>query len=165
MPNASLTIDGTEVIKKENGVVSLKNTNADTSLSFPANHAGIKAALNASGDAPIYACRAWVNFDGTNAFSPNPSTSAIRDSGNVSTVADNGTGDYTVNFETAMPDNDYVVAACGRHWNGVSDYGYNVCIQTTDGDTNVTPSSVRITTHQSNTSLQDSPVVSVAIFR
>ena len=149
----------------ETDEISLDSATNTSNISFDANHAGIKTALNASGDAPIYACRAWVNFDGTNAFSPNPSTSAIRDSGNVSTVADNGTGDYTVNFETAMPDNDYVVAACGRHWNGVSDYGYNVCIQTTDGDTNVTPSSVRITTHQSNTSLQDSPVVSVAIFR
>lgn len=162
MSNASLTIDGTEVIKKENGVVSLKNTNADTSLSFPANHAGIKTALNASGDAPVYACRAWVNFDGT---TNTAGFCTIRDSGNVSTVADNGTGDYIVNFETAMPDNDYVVAACGRHWNGVSDHGFNVCIQTTDGDTNVTPSSVRITTHQASSTLQDSPIVSVAIFR
>ena len=102
MPNASLTIDGTEVITKENGVVSLKNTNADTSLSFPANHAGIKTALKASGDAPIYACRAWVNFNGTG-------TVAIGDSGNVSSITDNGTGDYTVNFTTAMPNANYAV--------------------------------------------------------
>src|SRR6056300_1070778 len=114
MPNASLTIDGTEVIKKENGVVSLKNTNADTSLSFPANHAGIKAALNASGDAPIYACRAWVNFDGNNAFSPNPSTSAIYDSGNVSSINLEGTGYYTINFTTAMPDANYAVVITGE---------------------------------------------------
>ena len=63
-------------------------------------------------DAPVYACRAWVNFDGTNAFSPNPSTSAIRDSGNVSSIYQNGTGQYTVNFATAMPDANYAVAGC-----------------------------------------------------
>lgn len=111
MPNASLTIDGTEVIKKENGVVSLKNTNADTSLSFPANHAGIKAALNASGSAPVYACRAWVNFDGT---TNTAGFCTILDGGNVSTVADNGTGDYTVNFTTAMPSYDYAVVVTGE---------------------------------------------------
>jgi len=54
-----------------------------------------------------YLCRAWVNFDGTGAFSPNPSTTKIRASGNVSSITDNGTGDYTVNFTTAMPDANY----------------------------------------------------------
>jgi hypothetical protein len=63
--------------------------------------ARITDALNASGSAPIYACRAWVNFDGTG-------TPAIRGSGNVSSITDNGTGDYTVNFTTAMPDANYV---------------------------------------------------------
>lgn len=45
-------------------------------------------------------CRAWVNFNGT-------STVAIRASFNVSSITDNGTGDYTVNFTTAMPDANY----------------------------------------------------------
>ena len=53
-----------------------------------------------SGTAPIYMCRAWVNFNGTG-------TVAIRASGNVSSITDNGTGDYTVNFATAMPDVNY----------------------------------------------------------
>jgi hypothetical protein len=53
-----------------------------------------------SGSAPIYGARAWVNFDGTG-------TPAIRASGNVSSITDNGTGDYTVNFTTAMPDVNY----------------------------------------------------------
>lgn len=62
--------------------------------------ARITTALNATGSAPIYACRAWVNFNGTG-------TVAIRASGNVSSITDNGTGDYTVNFATAMPDANY----------------------------------------------------------
>ena len=66
-----------------------------------------KSALNASGSAPIYACRAWVNFNGTG-------TVAIRASGNVSSITDNGTGSYTVNFTTAMPDTNYSVVGMSR---------------------------------------------------
>ena len=47
-----------------------------------------------------YSCRAWVNFNGTGAV-------AIRASGNVRDITDNGTGDYTVNFTTAMSDANY----------------------------------------------------------
>ena len=50
--------------------------------------------------ATAYGCRAWVNFNGTG-------TVAIRGSGNVSSITDNGTGDYTVNFTTSMPDANY----------------------------------------------------------
>lgn len=62
----------------------------------------LREAFNASGSAPVYACRAWVNFNGTGTLS-------IRDSGNVSSVTDNGTGDYTINLATAMPDTNYGV--------------------------------------------------------
>ena len=61
----------------------------------PAKMSGAQA-----GSAPAYAARAWVNFDGTG-------TPAIRASGNVSSITDNGTGDYTVNLTTAMPDVNY----------------------------------------------------------
>lgn len=54
--------------------------------------------------AVAYGCRAWVNFNGTG-------TVAIRASGNVTSITDNGTGDYTVNFTTAMPDVNYAVVA------------------------------------------------------
>lgn len=54
-----------------------------------------------------YKCRAWVNFNGNG-------TASIRASGNVSSVTDNGTGDYTVNFNTAMPDANYsIMGAAG----------------------------------------------------
>jgi hypothetical protein len=61
----------------------------------------INANFNVSGSAPKYACRAWVNFDGTTG----PGT--IRASGNVSSVTRNATGDFTVNFATAMPDANF----------------------------------------------------------
>lgn len=59
-----------------------------------------------TGSAPIYGVRAWVNFNGTG-------TVAIRASGNVSSITDNGIGDYTVNFTTAMPDANYAVGLGG----------------------------------------------------
>jgi hypothetical protein len=67
--------------------------------------ARITDALNASGSAPIYACRAWVNFNGTT------SPGTIRASGNVSSVTRVGTGNYTVNFATAMPDANFAANA------------------------------------------------------
>ena len=67
----------------------------------------LRGALNASGNAPIYACRAWVNFNGTG-------TVAIRGSGNVSSITDNGVGDYTVNFTAAMQDINYSVVGSGN---------------------------------------------------
>jgi len=63
----------------------------------------VKDSLNATGIAPIYACRAWVNFDDTG-------TVAIRDSGNVSSITDLGNGAGIVNFSTNMPDTNYSVA-------------------------------------------------------
>jgi len=75
------------------------NTNVITPLRM-------REGFNASGSAPVYACRAWVSFNGTG-------TVAIRGSGNVSSITDNGTGDYTVNFTTAMSDANYsAVASC-----------------------------------------------------
>ena len=62
-----------------------------------------------SGIYATYGCRAWVNFDGSTA-----SPSTRRGSGNVSSVTKNGTGDYTLNFASAMPDANYaVVFGCG----------------------------------------------------
>lgn len=81
-----------------------------------ANAPGAKAALNAAGSAPIYACRAWVNFNGTG-------TVAIRASGNVSSVTDNGAGDYSINFSVAMIDANY--AAIGTAGDDVSSTGAN----------------------------------------
>lgn len=67
----------------------------------------LRNALNANGNAPIYACRAWVNFNGTG-------TVAIRGSGNVSGITDNGVGKFTVNFTTSMPDANYFVGTSAK---------------------------------------------------
>ena len=66
----------------------------------------IKTQMNAPGAAPMFACRAWVNFDGTGAVGTNQT---IRKGGNVASVFKNGTGDYTINFSEAMPDEKYAL--------------------------------------------------------
>ena len=66
--------------------------------------------FNVTGSAPVYACRAWVNFDGNGP--------TIRDSGNVSSITDVSTGRFTVNFATSMPDNDYALAGSGDNSGG-----------------------------------------------
>lgn len=64
------------------------------------------AGLNASGTAPIFACRAWVNFKGTG-------TVTINGAGNVYAITHNATGDYTIYFTTAMPDANYAMSMDG----------------------------------------------------
>jgi hypothetical protein len=106
------------------------------------------------GTAPLYMCRAWVNFNGTG-------TVAIRASGNVSSITDNGTGDYTVNFTTALADANYAVVTGGSgdiSGGGSPRQGPNA------SDTRGT-SSVRVRTALDNTVLGDWFAVDVAIFR
>ena len=92
--------------------IAAPNSNTDRTLTLPDSSGTMATAestlsqFNASGSAPVYACRAWVNFNGTG-------TVAIRASGNVSSITDNGAGDYTVNFTTAMPDNNYATNLSG----------------------------------------------------
>jgi hypothetical protein len=98
--------------------IASPNSNSDRILNLPDSAGTLATAestltqFNASGSAPVYACRAWVNFNGTG-------TVAIRASGNVSSITDRGTGAYTINFTTAMPDANYSVV--GTAWyDGVS---------------------------------------------
>lgn len=65
-----------------------------------ANAAPVKTALNASGSAPIYGCRAWVSFDA------GPPV-VVRSSGNVASVVRNSSGNFTVTFTTAMANANY----------------------------------------------------------
>jgi hypothetical protein len=104
-----------------------------------------------SGTAPIYGCRAWVNFNGTGVV-------AIRASGNVSSITDNGVGDYTVNFTTAMPDANYSVSGT----TGVSTVDSFVSLSAATAQT---ASAVRIATVNSASALTDNSQVHVQIHR
>jgi hypothetical protein len=102
--------------------------------------------------ATAYACRAWVNFNGTG-------TVAIRASGNVSSITDGGVGIYTVNLTTAMPDADYAtVIAASRP-------ATDITIVSARGAAAQTVSSTALVTANSALALTDSANVYVAIFR
>lgn len=103
-----------------------------------------------------YGCRAWVNFNGT-------STVAIRASGNVTSITDNGTGDYTVNFTTAMPDNNYSVAGSCIGGGGSTNQGQFIGAAATT--TGTSASSVRLTVKYFNGSNNDVDAISVQVFR
>jgi hypothetical protein len=109
----------------------------------------ITAALNATGSAPIYACRAWVNFNGTG-------TVAIRASGNVSSITDSGTGDYYVNFTTPIVDVNYASVATG---------GLNRVMSVYSDPVQSTVNRVRLNSRDGAATLVDSDIVSLAIFR
>ena len=105
-----------------------------------------------SGTAPNYMCRAWVNFNGT-------STVAIRASGNVTSITDNGTGDYTINFTTAMPDANYAITGAGGE-GGTTGMG-----QRTPSIGTVSTSSVRIVSINQDATYTDPVYCCISIFR
>ena len=76
-------------------------------------------AIGTGGISQARIAKAWVNFNGT-------STVAIRTSYNVSSITDDGTGKYDVNFSTAMSDNDYSVVSDGRY-NTADSAGSSIC--------------------------------------
>lgn len=113
--------------------------------------AGLKNHLNASGNAPIYACRAWVNFNGTGVV-------AIRASGNVSSITDNGVGNYTINFTTALPDSNYAVSYSAGQLGGGQHAGKLLSLSA---------GSVNVYQEQDNSNsypASDSAIVTVAVF-
>ncbi len=94
--------------------------------------------------AVAYGCRAWVNFNGQG-------TVAIRSSGNVTSIADNGTGEYTVTLTNAMPDANYAPVA--------SDFFYGETITGV-----LTTTTFKVYTYNQGASVDPSAVY-VAVFR
>ena len=111
----------------------------------------ITTALNATGSAPIYAARAWVNFNGTG-------TVAIRAAGNVSSITDNGTGVYYVNFTTNMPDANYAVVATNKQRGGVT-------LDTTISTGSTAVSNIEVYSLSAGSTTYDSDQICVTIFR
>ena len=142
----------TEILTESSGAVSLKNTAIDSSVTMSANQSAVKTALNASGSAPIFACRAWVNLDGTG-------TVAIRDSGNVSSITDNGTGDYTVNFTTAMSDANYAITQIYKPDNLSASAATRMLFLSSQSS-----GSFNVTTRAMSGSATDYPILCFAIF-
>ncbi|CAB4141645.1 hypothetical protein UFOVP420_24 [uncultured Caudovirales phage] len=156
------------IINSDDGVVSgssgLKTTGGNDGITNFQQNGTTQATITAAGlfqfnsgygsVATAYGCRAWVNFNGT-------STVAIRASGNVTSITDNGTGDYTVNFTTAMPDANYTMAGSLE---GTSDPGS--VFPYTAGGTGTAPTLVTTTQYRMRTTLStDANFISVAFHR
>lgn len=94
--------------------------------------------------------KAWVNFNGTG-------TVAVRASFNVSSITDNGTGDYTINFTSALSDANYDSHVTPS---GTASIGFNA-----DTTTPRTTSALRVRTVNSSFVLTDDAVICVTVFR
>ena len=129
----------------------MSSLQVDNIQSYNANPPVIKSS---SGAEVGTFCRAWVNFNGTG-------TVAIRQSFNVSSITDNGVGDYTVNFATAMVDANYCVSYTGGFKPGVDGRTCNVV----NSDAAQTTSAIRLKTQLVDASTCDTDRCNVAIFR
>ena len=143
---------GSDTISFTEGGTQVGEFDSSANLKFNSGYGSVATA---------YGCRAWVNFNGT-------STVAIRASGNVTSITDNGTGDYTVNFTTAMPDANYCVDAAVSC--RTSPAGTLIIQISSSGATTapVTPttSAVRLAVFERSTgNSTDAEYVSSAIFR
>lgn len=155
---------GTTVSSIVSTTVTL-SANANTTLSsdpvtFYANNKLVSPGVVGS-----MLCRAWVNFDGTASVAGN----YIRAAYNVSSITDNGVGDYTVNFTTAMTDANYCTVT-GMSGNANSSNGNEFYVSTqivgpSYNSSYTTTSSIRMTCVDGAGSNRDAASLNVAIFR
>ena len=108
--------------------------------------------------------KAWVNFDGTTG-TLNQNDVTIRDSFNVTSLTDNGTGDYYNNFTNSFSNTNYCVVTGGYNSNN----GDGSWTSVGSGTTNAYPAgvaigSVRLNTYNNGGSPQDQQAVYVAVF-
>ena len=150
---------GAHILKFSDENLYIDNLDTGASIIFRRNSNVESARIDNSGNlffnsgygssARAFACRAWVNFNGTG-------TVAIRASGNVTSITDNAVGSYTINFTTAMPDANYAVK-------GMSSLGTRytfVSIASTPAT-----SSVAILTYDDTGATQDCAQVHASIVR
>jgi adenosylcobinamide amidohydrolase len=169
----ALILNGTDGLSDVDGTAAtpaIRGTDTNTGIFFPAadtiafSEGGVEQMrLNSAGDlqmnsgygsvATAYGCRAWVNFNGTG-------TVAVIASGNVSSVTDVGTGQYTINFTTALVDNKYSIVGCASE-NGAT---INIFMPFRAGASKSTTIS-SIQTLTSGGAFVDPNEVNIAIFR
>ena len=140
----------------DSGILNIQ-TNETTAITVDASQ--IVSYTNNLGTVagyPAYQCRAWVNFNGQG-------TVSIRASGNVSSITDNGVGNHTINFTTAMTDANYSLTGTAALNGGVGSGSLDGArfIGQYSGST----SNVRIVTCYQNVTTEDCGLIQVAIFR
>jgi hypothetical protein len=139
----------TGTISIDSTVVTLSGSQTLTNKTLTTPNIDSAQFATVSGTAPIYPCRAWVNFNGTG-------TVAIRASGNVTSITDNGTGNYTINFTTALSDTNYVGVF------GCEDPG-NIAVLCAFGTK--TTSAFQVRSQVGVATVADSALLMVAVFR
>lgn len=147
---------GVDASKLTTGTLPADRIGSDAITTARINNAAVTAAKldgAQTGSAPIYAARAWVRFNGSIA-SP-----TIGASGNVSSVTKNSTGNYTINFTTAMPDTLYTTFVTGRRFSPGAAIGMIV-----EGGT-YTTSAVQVRFVATDSSAVDVDMGNVVIFR
>ena len=102
-------------------------------------------------------CRAWVNFNGTG-------TVAIRASFNVSSITDRGTGTYTVNMSTALPDANYSVVITGQATSTTDNGVAYISNETVDNTLTTTSFPIR-TGIENAFGPVDLPIICCSVFR
>ena len=107
--------------------------------------------IKTTGNVEVYTCKAWVNFNGTG-------TPAIRASGNVSSITDNSTGNYYVNFTSSMSDVNYAASLNHGDYGSASYRGWDILF-------NQETNRVRVETRNESGGEVDSPLVCVSVFR
>ena len=122
------------------------------------NNTGTGAPVfkNSSGTEIGQLCKAWVNFNGTG-------TVAIRTNFNVSSITDNATGDYTVNFTTAMANVNYCVSGTAADLRSGTSYRWIVIGSINSSNYAKTTSGVRLQAGYSSDNIEDAEQVNVVI--
>jgi hypothetical protein len=162
---------GVRIVNESTGLLTVNSSGANLITTIPPGTSAVITCILITGTTaaswytslqggPLaYQCRAWVNFNGTG-------TVAIRASGNVSSITDNGTGDYTVNFTTAMPDANYAVALSVQNSAGGTQNPNTYSSGGTSGTPAQTTSALRIVTGNATTGAGvDNAQFTAAIFR
>lgn len=140
-----------EINLQSNGTTVLGVTSTGTSVTGTQSVSGNLSFNSGYGSSAVaYGCRAWVNFNGTG-------TVAIRASGNVTSITDNNTGDYTVNFTTAMPDANYSADGTNSGSGTSGEYSSGIISMTT--------SAVRMIAFKAGVGQADPTFFCVSIFR
>jgi hypothetical protein len=153
--------------------IKIADNNVTTTKIADANVTAAKLSGVQTGSAPIYGCRAWVNFDGTRneadtGASTNGANVKIRASGNVTSVLKNATGDYTVTFTTAMSDANYCTVLGGNGTAGSVNVTLAALHPYNSSISSATTASVRVlslATGGGSGTTPDMPFFNVAIFR
>ena len=151
----TITINGSGTIT---GASTLATTVANPTFTTPNIDSAQFATV--SGTAPIYPCRAWVNFNGTG-------TPAIIASGNVSSLTDDGLGRYRLNLTTALPDINFALSGNASIRDATDDANSGVVAIRRSTSVSITTSAIPIQTtyYGTNGTFGDLPLVSVMVIR